>query len=85
MKLQCWDSIQVVKQPLNEISAQLDTIINDGPFQSCSEGKKECQHKNNNMEKSTTHTLYYDKKETITTEEPAPLNQPSSCKKGNLQ
>ena len=61
MKLQCWDSMQVTKQSVHEISAQLDAIVDHELFWSCSDFKKDCQHKTEDRDKSTTQTLYYNK------------------------
>ena len=61
MKLQCWDSTQVIRQSVYKISAQLNTIVDHEIFWSYSDIKKNCQHKNDNRDKSTTQTLYYNK------------------------
>ena len=61
MKLQCWDSMQVTRQSVHEISAQLNTIVDHESFQSHSDFKKNCQHKSDNRDKSMTQILYYDK------------------------
>ena len=61
MKLQCWDSTQVTRQSVHEISAQLNTIVDHELFQSHSDFKKNCQHKSDNRDKSTTQMLYYNK------------------------
>ena len=60
-ELQHWDSTQVIRQSVHEISAQLNTIVDHEPFWSYSDFKKSCQHKSNNRDKSTTWTLYYNK------------------------
>ena len=61
MKLWCWDSTQVTRQSVHEISAQLNAIVDHESFWSHSDFKKDCQHKTDNRDKSTTWTLYYDK------------------------
>ena len=60
-ELQCWDSTQVIRQSVHEISAQLDAIVNHESFWSHSDFKKNCQHKSNDRDKSTTQMLYYNK------------------------
>ena len=60
-ELQCWDLTQVIRQSVHEISAQLNTIVDHESFWSHSDFKKDCQHKTDNRDKSTTWTLYYDK------------------------
>ena len=46
---------------MHEISAQLNTIVDHKSFQSYSDFKKNCQHKTDNRDKSTTQMLYYNK------------------------
>ena len=53
--------MQVIRQSVHEISAQLNTIVNHESFWSCSDFKKDHQHKTDNRDKSTTQTLYYNK------------------------
>ena len=66
MELQCWDPTQVAQQPVHEISAQLNAIIDSEPFRSRSDNKKDRQPKTGTIEKSTTLTLYYDKPDSTT-------------------
>ena len=51
----------MIRQSVHKISAQLNTIVNHKSFWSCSDFKKDCQHKTDNRDKSTTQTLYYNK------------------------
>ena len=60
-KLWFWDSTQVIRQSVHEISAQFNTIVDHESFWSHSDFKKNCQHKTDNRDKSMTQTLYYNK------------------------
>ena len=46
---------------MHEISAQLNTIVDHESFWSHSDFKKNCQHKTDDRDKSTTWMLYYNK------------------------
>ncbi|SLM34525.1 Reverse transcriptase, RNA-dependent DNA polymerase [Lasallia pustulata] len=60
-ELRRWDPRQVARQPVYEISAQLDAIIDSEPFQSRSDNKKDRQPKAGTTEKSTTYNADTDK------------------------
>ena len=65
-ELRRWDPRQVAQQPVHEISAQLDAIVDSEPFRSRSDNKKDRQPKAGTTEKSTTRTSYYDKPDSTT-------------------
>ena len=65
-ELQCWDPMQVARQPVHEILAQLDAIVDSEPFRSRSDNKKDRQPKTGTIEKSTTRMSYYDKPDSTT-------------------
>ena len=53
-------------QPLKEISAHLDAIIDPEPFQNLTDSKRERQPRSEYSDKSTTQTSYYDKASSTT-------------------
>ena len=65
-ELQRWDPTQVAKQPLKEILAHLDAIIEPEPFRNLTDSKRECRPRLEYSNKSTTQTLYYDKASSTT-------------------
>ena len=65
-ELRRWDPTQVAKQPLKEILAHLDAIIDPEPFRNLIDSKRERRPRSEYSDRSTTRTLYYDKASSTT-------------------